>query len=192
MSDFIVCRKLKLTLLSATDVENVSKHSKSEVYAKVTIGDKKTGKKVQTTPTDTNPEWNHQMEFIIAAKQIHRNSGLHLLVELYADRARGDRRHGHVYRSINELFESAVEEGNTRLALPLKTDEGVTKGVVTLEYSFGEETSVKKLSSIKKLVNTGAAMAVGVAITCTTGLDLETPYRVFDGPEIVGEGSRGS
>ena len=44
----------------------------------------------------------------------------------------------------------------------------------------------------KKLVNTGASMAVGVAITCTTGLNLETPYRVFDGPEIVGEGSRDS
>lgn len=76
--------------------------------------------------------------------------------------------------------------------MPLKTDEGVAKGVVTLEYSFGEETSVKKLSSIKKLVNTGASMAVEVAITCTTGLKLETPYRVFDGLEIVGEGSRGS
>ncbi|KAM7511019.1 hypothetical protein LguiB_009894 [Lonicera macranthoides] len=153
----------------------------------VTIDDNKATKK--QTPTDksneTNPEWNHTMEYTIADTNIQK-PGLDLLIELYIDRTRGDKRVGHATRPINELFvHSDNNVGITRLDLPVVSEGGVTKGVVTLEYSFGEEKSVKKLSLVKKLVNAGTSMAVKVAIMSKTGYYVPIPIRLFRGPDIV-------
>ncbi|KAM7511022.1 hypothetical protein LguiB_009897 [Lonicera macranthoides] len=187
MSDFVICRDFKLTLVSATDVEEVRRYFKTKVYATVTIGDNKATKK--RTPTDTfnetNPKWNHTMGYTIADTDIQK-PGLDLLIELYIDRTRGDKRVGHVTLPINELFvHSANNVGITRLDLPVVIESGVTKGVVTLEYSFGEEKILKKLSLVKKLVNAGTAMAVKAAIMSTTGYYVPIPIRLFEGPDIV-------
>ena len=187
MSDHVVCRDFKLTLVSATDVEDVRNFFKTKVYAAVTIGDNKATKK-QTPPdksNETNPKWNHTMEYTIAATDV-QNPGLDLLIELYIDRTRGDKCVGHATRPINELFHhSANKIGITKLNLPLVTEGGVTKGVVTLEYSFGEEKSIKKLSLVKTLVNAGTSMAVKATIMSSTGAYVPIPIHVFRGPEIV-------
>lgn len=89
---------------------------------------------------------------------------------------------GHASRPINELFHhNANNIGITRLNLPFVTEDGVTKGVVTLEYSFGEEKSVKKLS----LVNAGTSMVVKATIMSSTGAYVPIPIHIFGGPEIV-------
>ncbi|KAM7507688.1 hypothetical protein LguiA_018143 [Lonicera macranthoides] len=187
MSDHVVCRDFKLTLVSATDVEHIRNILKTKVYAAVTIGDNKETKKQTSTDksNETNPKWNHTMEYTIAATDV-QNPGLDLLIELYIDRKCGDKRVGHVTRPINELFHhSANNIGITRLNLPLVTEGGVTKGLVTLEYSFGEEKSVKKLSLVKKLVNAGTSVAVKATIMSSTGIYVSTPIHVFHEPEIV-------
>ncbi|KAM7511010.1 hypothetical protein LguiB_009885 [Lonicera macranthoides] len=149
MSDHVVCRDFKLTLVSTTYVEHVRNIFKTKVYVAVTIGDNKETKKQTSTDkfNETNPKWNHTMECTIAATDV-QNPGLDLLIKSYIDR-------------------------------------GVTKGLVTLEYSFGEEKSVKKLSLVKKLVNAGTSMAVKATITSSTGVYVSTPIHVFREPEIV-------
>jgi len=165
---------------------------RTKLYARVTIGDIEGTRK--ETPTDksheTNPEWNHTMEYTIADSVIQDPAGLNLLIELYLNRTRGDKRVSYVSRTIYELFglgANNMGEGNiTRLNLPLESDGGVTKGVVTFEYIFGEEKSVEKLSLVKKLVNLGISVAVKGGIMCMTTIPLiPIPIRVFQEPEIV-------
>ena len=189
MNDYVVCKDFKLTLVSATDVEQVREFFKTKVYATVAIGDNDTTKK--RTPTDksneTNPKWNYTMEYTIAATDV-QIPGLDLVIELYINRTRGDKRVGVVSRPICELFHHGANNtqgGITCLTLPLVTDGGYSKGVVTIEYSFGEEKSVKKLSLVKKLVNVGTSMAVKGTIMSTTGVYAPIPIHVFRGPEIV-------
>ncbi|KAM7511013.1 hypothetical protein LguiB_009888 [Lonicera macranthoides] len=149
---------------------------KTKVYAAVAIGDNK-----------TNPKWNHTMEYTIAATNV-QNPVLDLLIELYINRTRGDKRVGSVSRPTCELFHHAANNtqgGITSLTLPLVTDGKDSKGVVTIEYSFGEEKSAKKLSFVKKLANAGTLMAVKGTIMYTTGVYAPIPIRVFRGLEII-------
>ncbi|KAM7511008.1 hypothetical protein LguiB_009883 [Lonicera macranthoides] len=161
--------------------------SKQKFMPWLQLGTTKQPKKQTSTDksNETNAKWNHTMEYTIAATDV-QNPGLDLLIELYIDRKRGDKRVGHATRPINELFHhSANNIGITRLNLPLVTEGGVTKGLVTLEYSFGEEKSVKKLSLVKKLVNAGTSVAVKATIMSSTGVYVSTPIHVFHEPEIV-------
>ncbi|KAM7511017.1 hypothetical protein LguiB_009892 [Lonicera macranthoides] len=176
MSDYVICKDFKLTLVSATEVEQVRELFKTKVYAAVAIGHNK-----------TNPKWNHTMEYTIAATDV-QNPVLDLVIELYINRTRGDKRVGYVSRPTCELFHHVANNtqgGITSLTLPLVTDGNDSKGVVTIEYSFREEKSVKKPSFVKKLANAGTLMAVKGMIMYTTGVYAPIRIRVFRGLEIV-------
>ncbi|KAM7511021.1 hypothetical protein LguiB_009896 [Lonicera macranthoides] len=192
MSDCIVYKNLKLILVSATDVDDIRLFGQTKVYATVTIGDEHANKK--RTPTDmfneTNPQWNHTMEYSIDAAYI-QNPGLDLHVELYIDRTLGHKRVGYVSRPIYKLFHRGTPGGIRRISLPLETDRGVTKGEVTLEYGFGEEASVKTLSSKEKFLYAGILVVVlitaiiSIAVLVAAIAVITYIIRVVRRPDIV-------
>ncbi|KAM7507687.1 hypothetical protein LguiA_018140 [Lonicera macranthoides] len=190
MSNYVACREFELTLVLARDVENVRKLFKPKIYALVKIGDNKgTQKKTPTAkPNETNPMWNHTMQYIIAANDVHQYTGLNLVIELYTDRTLGDKRVGYMSIPICALFRhdaNSIQGGITSLEFFLVTDAGYGRGWVTIAYRFGAEKYVKKLSTWKKLANVGTSIAVHGAIMSTTGLHVPIPIRVVNKPQIV-------
>ncbi|KAK2988366.1 hypothetical protein RJ640_007301 [Escallonia rubra] len=175
----IQCRNFHVTLISASDLEDVRDLFEMKVYASVSFNEEpKTEKK---TPKDkhgkTNPAWNHRMVYTIAEAGTLRY-GIMLVIKLYCKRKfLPDIYIGQVQKPIKELFETAHPKGGSaETTMPLRKGSGVSQGELRFSYTFGEKIIVKKHSKWKTHVNTGANLLVNFALAFT-GL-LTTPIEV--------------
>ncbi|KAK3017194.1 hypothetical protein RJ639_007845 [Escallonia herrerae] len=156
---FTQCRNFHVTLISASDLVDVRHLFKMKVYASVSFNEEP--KTEKQTPKDkqgeTNPAWNHRMEYTIAEAGILHN-GLMLVIKLYCKRKfLPDVYIGQVQKPIKELFETALPMGGSaETTLALRKGAAVSQGELSFSYTFGEKIIVKKPSEWKTLVESGA------------------------------------
>ncbi|XP_028081078.1 uncharacterized protein LOC114282565 [Camellia sinensis] len=114
---FIECRKFKVTLISAFDLEDVRKIFRMKVYATVSFGDDdKTEKRTKADEYgETSPRWGSSMQYTIGESAVIHH-GLILVIKLYCKRKLGDRYIGEVHASIKNLFDCATQYGGSRSA----------------------------------------------------------------------------
>ncbi|CAL5385051.1 unnamed protein product [Camellia sinensis] len=140
------CRKFELTLISASDLEDVRKLFKMKVYGRVYVGGNPETER--RTPTDkhgeTNPAWNFSLKYTIGESAV-KNYGVMVVIKLYCKRKLGDRYIGEVHTSVKELFDSCVYGGSAVVNFPVMKGSLNSQGVLRIAYRFGEKVNVEKL-----------------------------------------------
>lgn len=141
------CRKFEITLISATDLENVRALCKMKVHARVSIGSAPETEK--RTPTDThgevNPAWNFTMRYTVQESTL-QNYNTMLVIKLYCKRKMGDRYIGEVHTPMKELFDCATATGGSAvLTFPVNKGCVVSQGALRFSYRFGERVMLDKL-----------------------------------------------
>ncbi|XP_009627791.1 protein SRC2-like [Nicotiana tabacum] len=141
------CRRFEITLISASDLEDVRKLFKMKVHARVSIGSNPNTEK--RTPTDKhgeiNPAWNFSMKYTISESMIQYPNDM-LVIKLYCKRKLGDRYIGEVHTSMKELYEYAYPNGGSAVMnYPVQKGSAQSQGVLRFSYRFGEKVTVDKL-----------------------------------------------
>ncbi|KAH6780373.1 hypothetical protein C2S52_011610 [Perilla frutescens var. hirtella] len=144
------CRKFDITIISASDLEDVRKICKMKVHARVSVGGggvAESGEK--RTPTDkhgqTNPAWNFTMRFAISEAMVE-NFNTMLVVKLYCKRKLGDRYIGEVHTPMKELFDYARSAGGSAVVcFPVQKGCVNSQGMLRFSYKFGEKVMIDKL-----------------------------------------------
>ncbi|KAL1561282.1 protein SRC2-like [Salvia divinorum] len=138
------CRKFEITLISATDLENVRVLGKMKVHARVSLsgGEKR-------SPTDkhgeTNPAWNFTMRFAVSEAMVE-NFNTMLVVKLYCKRKLGDRYVGEIHTPLKELFDFARGGGGSAVVcFPVQKGCVNSQGMLRFSYMFGEKMMIDKL-----------------------------------------------
>ncbi|CAI9112168.1 OLC1v1012561C1 [Oldenlandia corymbosa var. corymbosa] len=140
------CRKFKITLLSANDLEDVRKLFKMKVYARVSIGSNPETEK--RTPPDkhgeVNPAWNFTLNYTINETMLHDYNNT-LVIKLYCKRKLGDRYVGEVHASMKDLFDYSKQIGGSAVVThPVLKGSVPSQGVLRFSYKFGEKVSIDK------------------------------------------------
>ncbi|KAK3014631.1 hypothetical protein RJ639_010296 [Escallonia herrerae] len=185
---FIQCRNFHITLISASDLEDVRDLFEMKVYASVSFNEEpRTEKK---TPKDkqgkTNPAWNHRMVYTIAEAGILQY-GIMLVIKLYCKREfLPDKYIGQVQKPIKELFETALPMGGSaETTMALGKGSGVSQGELRFSYTFGEKIIVKKPSKWKTWVDTGANLLIDFTLA-STGLGImPIEVSIFDQTDVI-------
>ncbi|KAF5942344.1 hypothetical protein HYC85_019986 [Camellia sinensis] len=130
---FIECRKFKVTLISAFDLEDVRKIFRMKVYATVSFGDDdKTEKRTKADEYgETSPRWGSSMQYTIGESAVIHH-GLILVIKLYCKRKLGDRYIGELLCLNPSLFQafkllqlsSFLSSGGAYVILSLSSDFG--------------------------------------------------------------------
>ncbi|XP_016486229.1 protein SRC2 [Nicotiana tabacum] len=141
------CRRFEITLISASDLDDVRKLFKMKVHARVSIGSNPDTEK--RTPTDThgeiNPAWNFSMKYTISESMIQYPNDM-LVIKLYCQRKLGDRYIGEVHTSMKELYEYAYPNGGSAVMnYPVQKGSAQSQGLLRFSYRFGEKVMVDKL-----------------------------------------------
>lgn len=134
-------RTLELTLISATDLNDVNVFSKMDVYAVASIaGDQRSRQRTAVDKgSGTNPSWNATLRFAVPAV----NDGLVLHVLLRSERALGDRDVGEVHIPLKELLDATAAGGGDKSGHLVsyqvrQPSSGNPKGVLNLSYKFDD------------------------------------------------------
>ncbi|KAG6419814.1 hypothetical protein SASPL_116326 [Salvia splendens] len=144
------CRKFEITLISATDLENVRILGKMKVHARVSLsGGAAANGFEKRSPTDkhgeTNPAWNHTMRFAISESMVE-NFNTMLVVKLYCKRKLGDRYVGEIHTPVKELFDFARSSGGSAVVcFPVQQGCVNSQGMLRFSYKFGEKIMIDKL-----------------------------------------------
>ncbi|KAF3666861.1 putative OTU domain-containing protein-like [Capsicum annuum] len=141
------CRRFEITLVSASDLEDVRKLFKMKVHARVSVGSNPNTEK--RTPTDKhgeiNPAWNFSMKFTISESMIHYPNDM-LVIKLYCKRKLGDRYIGEMHMSMKELYEySYANGGSAIMTCPVLKGSAQSQGILRFSYRFGEKVTIDKL-----------------------------------------------
>ncbi|KAI8003293.1 hypothetical protein LOK49_LG08G01662 [Camellia lanceoleosa] len=187
---FIECRKFKVTLISAFDLEDVRKIFRMKVYATVSFGDDdKTEKRTKADEYgETSPRWGSSMQYTIGESAVIHH-GLILVIKLYCKRKLGDRYIGEVHALIKNLFDCATQYGGSRSAdvtWPVQKGCDSSQGMLRFSYRFGDKIVIERPPLWKKLLQSGAAVLLRVTLISTTGVDLpieEIP--IFTNPVVI-------
>ncbi|XP_004250568.1 protein SRC2-like [Solanum lycopersicum] len=141
------CRKFEITLISASDLEDVRRLFKMKVHARVSIGSNPNTEK--RTPTDKhgeiNPAWNFSIKYTISEWMIKYQNDM-LVIKLYCKRKLGDRYIGEVHMSMKELYEySYANGGSAIMTCPVHKGSAQSQGVLRFSYRFSERVMIDKL-----------------------------------------------
>lgn len=141
------CRKFEITLISASDLEDVRKLFKMKVHARVSVGSNPNTEK--RTPTDKhgeiNPAWNFRMKYTISESMIQHPNDM-LVIKLYSKRKLGDRYIGEVHMSMKELYEYSYPNGGSAvMSFPVHKGSVQSQGVLRFSYRFSERVTIDKL-----------------------------------------------
>ncbi|KAI7989003.1 hypothetical protein LOK49_LG13G00399 [Camellia lanceoleosa] len=185
---FIACRKFQVTLISASDLEDVRKVFKMNVHARVSINSQAEKRTEADKHGGTSPKWSQSVEYTIGESAVIHH-GLMLVIKLYCKRKLGDKYIGEVHTSIKELFDSSIKNGGNcsgEMTCPVLKGSNGVQGTLTFSYRFGDRINVKRPPKYKKLVESGAAVLLCLAIFVKTGVYLpieEIP--IFTDPEVI-------
>ncbi|KAF5774209.1 putative C2 domain-containing protein [Helianthus annuus] len=139
-------RALDLTIISAKGLNKVNLVGKMDVYAVVYINGTKNQDQKQKTPVDNNgdanPNWNHQMKFMINESEALQNRST-LVVKIKTEGMFGDKDLGEVHVPVKELLEGASTGGKPLqfVSYQVRKPSGKPKGELSFSYKFGEKTN---------------------------------------------------
>ncbi|KAL3514319.1 hypothetical protein ACH5RR_027036 [Cinchona calisaya] len=134
-------RSFQVTLVSASNLQDVRNFGEMKVYAKVSLR-KNSSETKWKTPVDmrnkTNPCRNCQIQYLIPEETLHQvDNGDMLLVKLCCKRSLLKNKYvGEVNISLNQLFAEAPARENVVYDV-LRNDAEGTFGTLNLSYSFG-------------------------------------------------------
>ncbi|XP_057790705.1 protein SRC2-like [Salvia miltiorrhiza] len=155
------CRKFEITLISASDLENVRVLGKMKVHARVFLSGGGLADSEKRTPSDkhgeTNPAWNHTMRFAVSEAMVE-NFNTMLVVKLYCKRKLGDRYIGEIHTPVKELFDFArAAAGSAVVCFPVQKGCVNSQGMLRFAYKFGEKIMIDKLL----LAESAAGLSLG-------------------------------
>ncbi|KAI7988045.1 hypothetical protein LOK49_LG13G00384 [Camellia lanceoleosa] len=185
---FIACRKFQLTLISASDLEDVQKVFKMKVYARVSINSQAEKRTEADKHGGTSPKWSQSVEYTIGESAVIHH-GLMLVIKLYCKRKLGDKYIGEVHTSIKELFDSSIKNGGNcsgEMTCPVQKGSDGVQGTLTFSYRFGDRLTVERPPKWKKLLQSGAAVLLRVTLISTTGADMQIEeIPIFTDPDVI-------
>ncbi|XP_057793058.1 protein SRC2-like [Salvia miltiorrhiza] len=142
------CRTFEITLISANNLEKLTRLLRMKVYAKVSIGG--TTEIHKRTPTDrhggSNPAWNFTVKYTLNEPMVQHYANM-LVVKLFSRRRLAcDRYVGEVHTSLKELFDIAAPNGGSAiLTFPVQIGSISSQGAVRFSYRFGEKVTIDKM-----------------------------------------------
>ncbi|POO01902.1 C2 domain containing protein [Trema orientale] len=153
---------VELKLMYGEDLRAFNFFQKLSVFVLASIATDDPTKKVennqlQRTPTDRegdgNPEWNHEMRFLIGKDSDSGSDHLFLHLDLRHDGVLfgiGDRTIGEVRIPLKDLMDEASSNGVVRFVrYQVKGSDGKPNGVLNLSYKFNSRSGKKPLNPNK-------------------------------------------
>lgn len=142
------CRKFEITLISASDLEDVRVLGKMKVHGRVSLGDGDEKRTPSDKHGETNPAWNYTMRFAVSESMVE-NFNTMLVVKLYCKRKLGDRYIGEIHTPIKELFDfaKAAAAGSRSAVVCFPVQRGCvnSQGMLRFSYKFGDKIMIDKL-----------------------------------------------
>ncbi|KAL1561279.1 protein SRC2-like [Salvia divinorum] len=133
-------RKFEITLISATDLENVRVLGKMKVHTRASLSGGTAANGVEKrSPVDkhgeTNPTWNYTMRFAVSEAMVE-NFNTMLVVKLYCKRKLQDRYVGEIHTPLKKLFNFA-RGGSPVINVPVQKGCVNSQGMLTFSYKRG-------------------------------------------------------
>ncbi|KAM6593569.1 hypothetical protein CsatA_001272 [Cannabis sativa] len=152
---------IELKLLYGEDIRAFNFFQKISIFVLGSIASDDSTKKVhnqqpQRTPTDregdSNPEWNHEMNFLVDEEEASESNFDHLFIHLDLRHEGvlfgiGDRTIGEVRIPLKDLMDQTSCNGVVRFVrYQVKSSDGTPNGVLNLSFRFNSMTEKKSPS----------------------------------------------